>query len=920
MGSRNLRSWLRPSLFRLCLLLLAVAWQSAPAGLAQAADDTRAELQLDRWLVLGPVSAPLPAFHGEERPSGEPVTRNDLLAATFLELSDPWPAAGDRVTWHGGRELTWRQTAAPVGFAGTARAPAVAWLVTYLEADRFLAGEIEVETSARVRVWLDGEQVAEKTEPDGTEAEPTEPSGVGEGTRGARERDDAESAEQTGSATARIHLTPGKHRVWVKVLMEATAVAETTVSARLTVDADRRQAVTVDASPRRALGLDDLLEVDTVSGLSVSDEGELVALELAYPAVPSDRRRSWVEIRRTADGAPVRAFRGAPEVSGFTWGPGRRFAYVSRKDERATVWVGRLDDTEAEELRALLRDVEHLGAVHFTPDGTSLIYEVSEEPGKDEDGVQRMRSLQDRWSGWRTKTYLHQVSLADGARRRLTAGELSTELADISPDGSRLLFGRTRYDTEQRPFSVTELWELALDDPPSGEALAPRLLAEVTWMNGARYSPDGETILVRAGPSGFGELGRNVPEGRIANEYDGQLYLLDRHSARARAVSRDFDPSIRDAVWSRADGHIYLQAEDGSFVRLYRYRVEDGTFESLASGVDVVDDFALAARAPTLVYRGSSVTTPPRVMALEVTAPEPRRLVAPAEGRYGQVTFGRVEDWSFETRESSRPIQGRVYYPPDFDRIRASDPERKWPLFVYYYGGTAPTSRSFGGRYPKNWWAAHGYVVYVLQPSGSTGFGQAFSSLHVNDWGKTVAREILHGVERLLATHPFLDRDRVGCFGGSYGGFMTQRLVTESDLFAAAISHAGISSISSYWGEGWWGYLYSAVAAAGSYPWNRPDIFVDRSPLFDADRIDTPLLLLHGTADPNVPPGESEQLYTALKLLGKEVEYVKFEGEAHWILDEPKRRAWWRTILAWLDKHLKDQPEWWEYLWEGGAS
>ncbi len=240
-----------------------------------------------------------------------------------------------------------------------------------------------------------------------------------------------------------------------------------------------------------------------------------------------------------------------------------------------------------------------------------------------------------------------------------------------------------------------------------------------------------------------------------------------------------------------------------------------------------------------------------------------RVLADPARTDYRHVKFGDIQDWNF-MNERDREITGRIYTPPDFD------PSRKYPCIVYYYGGTSPVSRDFGGRYPKEIWAAHGYVVYVLQPSGATGFGQEFSALHVNDWGIIVADEIIDGVQRFLRTHPFIDEKRVGCIGASYGGFMTMLLTTRTDLFSAAVAHAGISSISSYWGEGFWGYLYSATATANSFPWNRKDIYIDQSPLFSADRVNTPLLLTHGTVDTNVPPGESIQLYTALKLLGKE--------------------------------------------------
>ena len=200
----------------------------------------------------------------------------------------------------------------------------------------------------------------------------------------------------------------------------------------------------------------------------------------------------------------------------------------------------------------------------------------------------------------------------------------------------------------------------------------------------------------------------------------------------------------------------------------------------------------------------------------------------------------------------------------------------------------------------------------MLQPSGATGFGQEFSAAHVNNWGITVADEIIEGTQKFLEAHPFTDADRVGCAGASYGGFMTMLLMTRTDLFAAAISHAGISSISSYWGEGYWGYSYSAEATAESFPWNSPEIYIGQSPLFHADKINTPLLLITGDSDTNVPPGESIQLYTALEILGRPVELILVKGEDHHIVTYSKRIQWHNTIMAWWDKYLKDQPQWWE--------
>jgi len=236
-------------------------------------------------------------------------------------------------------------------------------------------------------------------------------------------------------------------------------------------------------------------------------------------------------------------------------------------------------------------------------------------------------------------------------------------------------------------------------------------------------------------------------------------------------------------------------------------------------------------------------------------------------------------------------------------------------LLVYYYGGTVPTSRDFGGRYPKNLFAAMGYIVYDLQPSGAIGYGQDFSALHVNGWGKENARDIIEGTKKFIKAHPQVNSNAVGCLGASYGGYMTMWLQTQTNIFTTAIAHAGISDISSYWGQGYWGYLYSSVASANSFPWNNKKLYVDRSPLFNADKIHTPMLLIQGTADTNVPTGESIQLYTALKLLGRPVKFVEIKGQNHHIVDYNKRILWQKTIFAWLAKYLKDQPQWWNEMY-----
>ena len=138
------------------------------------------------------------------------------------------------------------------------------------------------------------------------------------------------------------------------------------------------------------------------------------------------------------------------------------------------------------------------------------------------------------------------------------------------------------------------------------------------------------------------------------------------------------------------------------------------------------------------------------------------------------------------------------------------------------------------------------------------------------------------------------------------------------DDFAAGVSHAGISNIASYWGDGWWGFLYGQSAMPGSYPWNNPEMYTQQSPLFSADAIDAPLLLIHGDADINVPEGESSQMFTALQVLGKDVEYLRWFGEGHSLRNDMEHDQLAREMtFEWLDMILRDRPEAWEARFEG---
>ena len=358
---------------------------------------------------------------------------------------------------------------------------------------------------------------------------------------------------------------------------------------------------------------------------------------------------------------------------------------------------------------------------------------------------------------------------------------------------------------------------------------------------------------------------------------------------------------------------IYFTADDRMGRNLFRLNPKNMQVTRFELPVTYVQDYSIATTAksaPRAVFFGQTPQRARDMYTCELGKAKPRtRHIGSInfDDIYKDVAIAPSTSWQFKaTRGDS--IDGFYLLPPNFDS------SKKYPMIVYYYGGCSPSSNQLESWYPFQTFAAQGYVVYVLNPSGTTAYGQEFAARHVNTWGHESGDDIIQGVKEFCKQHNFVDAKRVGCIGASYGGFMTEYLQTRTDIFAAAISHAGISNIASYWGGGYWGYSYGETAQYGSFPWNNPDLYVKQSPLFNADKIHTPLLLLHGTADTNVPTNESQQLYTALKILGRDVAYVQVEGENHVITDYNKRLAWLNVIYAWFAKYLQNDSSWWDSI------
>ena len=689
---------------------------------------------------------------------------------------------------------------------------------------------------------------------------------------------------------ADLTLEPATHPIVIKYLSEAGKNDNIKVS----VETEKDGLVTIREDGKRNYTLADVLHGTRFSGVSLSPNGKYLMTSYRTTQV-GGRSSGYTTIKELATGKVL-----AQRTEHLQWMPKSNLYYYTRNgvDGRQLIIV----DPQTGKETILANNLPE-GYFQVAPTEDWLLYSLSQEGPKERKEIYEVIEPDDRQPGWRDRSYLAKYDLKNGLMQPLTFGFHNVWALDIAPDGRSVLMMTSHSRLTQRPTTLSNLYKLDVQT-----LKAETLVENDGFLSGAKFSPDGSQILLTGSPEALDGIGLNLPEGLIPNQYDYQMYLMNLADKKITPVTKDFYPSVQQTEWNKVDGQIYFTAENRDYISLYRMNPKDGKIEQLEAKEDLVKNITLADQAPVLAYYGQGAMNSDRLYTLDTKKGKTALVEDLSQEILKDVQLGECHAWNFVSSRGDT-IYGRYYLPPHFDA------SKKYPMIVNYYGGCSPTERNFESRYPHHAYAALGYVVYVVLPSGASGFGQEFGSRHVNTAGEGPAQDIIEGTKKFCEEHSFVNAKKIGCIGASYGGFMTQYLQTKTDIFAAAISHAGISDHTSYWGEGYWGYSYSEVSMANSYPWTRKDLYVDRSPLFNADKIRTPLLFVHGDKDMNVPVGESIQMYTALKLLGRETAMVLVTGQDHHIVDYGKRIQWQNTIWAWFAKWLQDDPTWWNAIY-----
>ncbi len=678
------------------------------------------------------------------------------------------------------------------------------------------------------------------------------------------------------------------------------------------------------SSPRN-ITIEDLYQIKPASKPRISPDGQRVAFVVTTIDERKYEYRSSIWMISTEGGEAQRFTAGPANAHSPSWSPdGRWLAFVSDregeipgKDEKERkkygkgkpqIWLIPTDGGEARQLTFM----QH-GASNpvWSPDSTRIVFDAevgpADEETEDGNSLPNVRVFDRLWYRLAGVGFIHDkrhhlflVDAAGGEPQQLTDGDWDDTDPAWSADGTRIAFVSSRAEDRWR-LPCPDVYTLTISDGKAGE---PQCLTDGTLACSApSWSPDGTTIAFLGGL-------------KLRSGGHVDLYTIPANADHSSAdcLTGEFEGSFQDwtnsdvgdehlspaPAWSADGKTLYALASHRGASRVFAISSNGAGTQppTLTSGNVHVRDFSVARSASKIALL---IGSPTRVQEVFVrpTAPvgELRRLTTVNDALFGELALSTPEYMSY-TGADGWPMDGWIMKPRDFD------PAKKYPLIVEVHGGPA-TQYGYGFFHEMQLLTAAGYVVLYTNPRGSLGYGREFSLAVRGAWGEKDALDIMAGVDALLQKG-YIDEQRMGVTGGSYGGFMTNWLVSHTDRFTAAVTDRSVTNLESDFGSCDLGWTF-ADDELDTTPWENLERYMDMSPIKYVKNIHTPLLILHSEQDLRCSIEQAEQLFAALKYLGREVLFVRFEGQSHGLSrgGHPKLRLErLRHILGWFEKYL----------------
>lgn len=653
----------------------------------------------------------------------------------------------------------------------------------------------------------------------------------------------------------------------------------------------------------RAMAIDDLITAVRVSDPQVSPDGRTVVY-VRMTTDPKDGRRNADIWMVPADGssAPKSFIAGEKSENTPRFSPdGKRIAFISTRDGDPQIYIADADGTNPRVLTKLAAGAQP--PLVWSGDGRRIAFvsdaypectdeacnkRMAEEAEKNPVKVHRVtRLLYRHWSEWR-ENVRHHILVADvetGTTRDVTPGDFDSPpyfyedgAIAFSPDGEEIAFASNREGDDVEAWTTNQdIWIVPVT---GGEA--KRLATGKGYDVQPAFSPDARSIVVRS-------------QRRAGFEADRwYLDVYDRATGERRTVFESPDLSVGDFAFAPDGRSIYFTAADGGAHNLYVVGYPTGTPKPIVKGGGVSQ---FGAAGGFVVYAKSTMAAPADVFRVSAGGGAEEQLTRENAGWLKEVALTPAESRTVGGAGGT-PIQYWLIRPPNFDA------SKKYPVIFMIHGGPQGAwEDSWSYRWNPQLWAAQGWVVAAPNPRGSTGFGQKFLDEISQDWGGKVMTDI-DAVVGEVSRMPYVDSQRMGIAGASYGGYAVNWIIGHTDRFKAAVSHDGVFNLESMalateelWFPEWeFGGPVTSEAARKNFEKWSPHRFVNN--------VKTPALIITNELDYRVPVDQGIQMFTALRRNGVPSEMLIFPDEGHWVLKALNSRVWHEAVFGWLKKYL----------------
>jgi dipeptidyl aminopeptidase/acylaminoacyl peptidase len=720
------------------------------------------------------------------------------------------------------------------------------------------------------------------------------------------------------------------------------------------------------AATKRPMTFEDMMQMKRLGETAVSPDGKWLEYSVTTVDLAQNTKTAELWLQAIAgpgadESAPFKLAVGKPGDAGVQFAPdGKRILFLSSREGGQQIWVADFDPatgaaSNAKKLTAIATEADN---AKWSPDGKSIVFTSAVYPNcpaisfadpdtgnkcnQGRDAVQAASKVKaqiwtqlmyrhwDHFTGDK-RTHLFLVSVDGSGMRDLNPGDprdVPPDYAsidqgcgcDFSPDGKELAFTEN-FDPVPAISTHADIFTLDLTDP----AAKPVKVSTSAGGNfNPAYSPDGKYLAWRS----------QARNGYESDQF--RLSLYDRAAKTGKDLLPKFDRWVDEFHWF-GPNNILLAAGDRGQEKIYYVNLATGRLELMGSGGGFSDLHIVTRPAKP----GRLDFTPSSIIASEMKVDQPSEVVSvlisdasgacsscgddPLDNIYknsgscctdlvthlnsallAQLDLPAMEDFWFTAKDGTK-LQGFLIRPPGFDAAK------KYPVKFLIHGGP---QGAWGDDWSYRWnaelFAANGYIVIMINPRGSTGYGQAIVEGVSGDWGGKPFSDLMTGLDYAEQHYPFIDKNRECALGASYGGYMANWVLGHTDRFKCIVSHDGMFNAESAFGtteEDWFNiYEFKTPGSQGGHPWDyygKPDAdnpFRKFSPSLYAKNFKTPTLVIHGQLDYRLDLSEGLQLFDTLQLMGVPSKMLYFPDEGHWVLKPQNSQLWWKTVNDWVDQ------------------